>query len=350
MKSINDISRQIQPTLESVEKFRLDKLEAISQATKLYYVPFFMVITSFVLYFFNMIPYAVLLGIIGLIGIVLVYMLKIRPLTNGYTQHFKREVFTSFVNALYPNTTYIPDDCVPDSLFKMSRLYSSYNKYNGEDYFEGKTTNGCNFKFSELNVLDTSTYTDSDGNSKTRTTTIFDGLFFVLTVPVKVRGFIQVLPDFAQSNFGSIGKYIQKSLGSMFHEGNMVYLEDYPEFEKEFVVYSQNEEEAFRILTSELIQSIYDLRFKWNKKLRLSFVDNEIYLALATYRDFFNPDIYQSVLQSTLLHELYNELALCFSVVENLSVKQNPNYNPNRANQPVQLDRYDKDRNSDNTI
>ena len=67
MKSINDISRQIQPTLESVEKFRLDKLEAISQATKLYYVPFFMVITSFVLYFFNMIPYAVLLGIIGFI-------------------------------------------------------------------------------------------------------------------------------------------------------------------------------------------------------------------------------------------------------------------------------------------
>ncbi|MDC0231311.1 DUF3137 domain-containing protein [Aureispira] len=348
MKNINDISHQLEPTLQSVEKFRLDKLKEISNAKKWYLIPVSMILISIFSFVLSISTSAILFGIIGTIGFILVFMFKISPLKNGYTQHFKREVFTSFVHALYPETYYAPNNYVTDGLFNMSKLFCSYNRFGGEDYFEGKTTNGCNFEFSELNVTDTSTYTDSKGNSKTRTTTVFDGLFFVLDVPTKVRGYIQVLPDFAQSSFGFVGKFIQKSLGSMFHEGKMVYLEEFPEFEKEFVVYSQNEEEAFRILTPELVQSIYDLRFKWNKKLRLSFVDNKIFLALSTYRDFFNPDIHQSVLNNTLFDELYNELALCFLVVENLSVKQKSNFNANMTDEPEKNKLYDKNDNPDN--
>lgn len=332
MKTLNDIRRQIQPALQKVEQFRLEKLEAIAQAKKWYWLPTIIIVLAFLSLMTGIIPLAIIFGIIGIVGYILVAFLKVGPHQESYISNFKQEIFTAFVQGLYPNTYYAPANYLPSNLFSSSRLFGGYDSYGGEDYFEGKTDSGCLFKFSELRVTDTTTTTDSDGKSRTDTTTVFDGMFFVLEVPNRVSGRVQVLPDTAESTFGFIGKFIQKSLGSLFQGAKMVYLDEHPEFEKAFVVYSQNEEEAYRILTPALIKSIYDLRYKWNAYLSVSFIDNQIYVALSTSKNFFLPNIKKSVLEDNLLDELYDELALCFAVVEDLSVEQENTYNPKLEN------------------
>lgn len=258
-------------------------------------------------------------------GSVLITVFKVLPHQSNYIANFKKEAFTSFTEALYPTIYYAPGNYLPRRLFDQSKLFRSYNKYIGEDYFEGKTESGHSFKFSELNVQSESTTTDDDGHTSTSTTTVFSGLFFVLDVPNRVNGQIQILPDTAESTFGKVGKFLQKNVGAFFKRSTMVYMEGHPEFEKEFVVYGKDEEEVYRILTPNLLQAIYDLRYKWNIKLSISFIGHQMYIAMPTSKNFFHPDIKHSVLEDKLLQELYDELALCFSVVEDLSLEHEPN-------------------------
>lgn len=324
MKTLNEIRQQIHPSLQKIEKERQETLENIAKAKRWYILPSLLLLFALSSFFVQAMPIAFISLFVAIVGFVVVGVFKVAPYRTNYILNFKKEVFSTFVKALYPRVYYAPDNYLPSSLFRRSELFGSYDDYHGEDYFEGKTEGGCSFKFSELDITDTETTTDSDGDTQTTTTTVFKGLFFVLSVPNRVNGRIQVLPDRAESTFGKIGKFFQKNLGAFFQRSNLVYMEGHPEFEKEFVVYSKNEDEVYRILSPNLLQAIYDLRYKWNAKLRISFIDQQMYVAMPTNKDFFYPDIKRSILEDNLLKELYDELALCFSVIENLSLEHEP--------------------------
>lgn len=343
MKTLNDIRRQIDPCLQKIEQERQDTLENITKAKRWYILPILLLVAAIVSLFGEGIPLAIGMLFAAIVGFILVAVFKVTPHRTSYISNFKKEVFSVFIEALYPSTYYAPGNYLPSSLFDKSQLFGSYDNYKGEDYIEGKTKNGCSFKFSELCVTDTST--DSDGDSQT--TTIFDGLFFVLDVPNRVNGRIQVLPDTAESTFGKVGKFIQKNLGAFFKRSTMVYMEDHPEFEKEFVVYSQVEEEAYRILSPDLLQAIYDLRYKWLTRLSISFIGHQVYVAMPTSKNFFHPDIKESILEDKLLKELYDELALCFAVVEDLSLEHEPGESRAILNPKLGVD-YNRSSSKDN--
>ncbi len=323
MKSLNDIRREINPALQKIELLRKEKLQAISNAKKWYILPLIILLFALFSFLSGSLPLTIFCAVISFISFFLVYLFKISPHKTEFIHSFKHQVFSSFVSSIYPNSYYAPDNYLPSSIFSSSQLFGSYDSYSGEDYFEGETESGCAFKFSELRVTDTTT--DSDGDSTT--STVFDGIFFILDVPQRVSGRIQVIPDSAESSFGTFGKFIQKTMGSLFQGGELVYFEEHPEFEKEFVVYSKDEEEARRLLSPVLIKAIYDLKIKWNKRLRLSFINNQIFIALSTGNNFFQPDIKKSLMKDNTLHELYDELSLCFSVVEDLSIEHDEQYN-----------------------
>jgi hypothetical protein len=331
MKTLNDIRRQIDPCLQKIEQERLDSLEKISKAKRWYILPTILLLLAGVNFFFNREPvegslfFSAILGFSAIVLFIIIAVYKVAPYKTNYISNFKKEAFSSFVGALYPQVYYAPGNYLPSRLFDSSGLFGSYDTYEGEDYFEGKTESGSSFKFSELKITEEDTTTDSEGNTNTTTSTVFTGLFFVLSVPDRVDGRIQVLPDTAESTFGKVGQFFQKSLGAFFQRSTMVYMEGHPEFEKEFVVYSKNAEEVYRILSPNLLQAIYDLRYKWKTRLSISFIGHYMYVAMPTDKNFFNPDMKQSVLKDKLLQELYDELALCFAVVEDLSLEHKPN-------------------------
>lgn len=329
MKKLNDIRRQIDPCLQKIEKERQNTLENISKAKQLYILPTLLLIFAIVSLFLEALPLAAILLFcaIGSFGIIAVF--KVLPYQTNYVLNFKEAAFSAFIEALYPTIYYAPGNYLPSRLFDRSELFGSHNSYEGEDYFEGKTKNGHSFKFSELKVSNVETTTDFEGNTETETTNVFTGLFFVLSVPNRVDSRIQVLPDTAESAFGALGKFFQENVGALFQRSAMVYMKDHPEFEKEFVVYGKDEEEVYRILSPNLLQAIYDLRYKWNIRLSISFIGHEMYIAMPTKKNFFKPDIEHSVLEDKLLKELYDELALCFSVVEDLCIE--PKRHKNRS-------------------
>lgn len=265
------------------------------------------------------VPLSVILLVGSIVGAALVFFLFINKQSNTYRTEFKSKVFKTFVEMLYPRMTYTPDSGISRETFTSSELFNRPDRFNAEDYFKG-TVGDAQVEFSEVHAQDVSR-SNSNGKSSTRTSTIFRGLFIALETQQNVYGNVIVVPDTAESSFGGFGRWIQRSLGSFFQGKKMIYFEEYPEFEKQFVVYSSEEEEARRVLTPALLRSICDLRNKWNNRIYISFFNNRIYMALPIKGNLFETKLSQSLLEGGVISKLYEELALCFGVIEDFARK-----------------------------
>ena len=327
MKTLSEITAYIQPTLEEVEVFRKEKLEARETNRIWFLIPFFSAVISVL---------ALLTGTILLAGICIMAAIfsagfiqnnKINPHINAFQKNYKDQILSTFVQLVYPKASFEANKKISRQNFEASELFNTYDNYFGEDYFRGTTENGTNFEFSELKVENVTT--DSDGDRQTHT--VFKGLFFVIDTNKEISSSrVHVVPDTAEKMMGFIGKMLQKSLGSLFQGAQMVYMDEHPEFEKEFVVYAKDKASAYRVLTPALIGVIYHLKYEWNAPLRLSFIGSKIYIALELTKNCFDADINRSLLSSKNIAQLYNELSLCFTLIESLSDIENipKNYDP----------------------
>ncbi len=229
MKSLSDIRGHIDPALQQIESFRIEKLNSISRARMWYLLPIAVLIFGFVsLQLDSLFPYrvqfiTVFSFFIAFILFFLVKIFKVAPHRAQFIASFKHDVFSAFVLHLYPGSYYAPDNYLPSIIFKSSKLFSSFDSYSGEDYFEGTTKTETSFKFSELKVAKRNS--DSEGNQQNHP--IFSGLFLVVDISIKVVDPIFVLPDTAEKLTGTAGKFIQRTFGTLLRgDQKLVYFNE----------------------------------------------------------------------------------------------------------------------------
>ena len=126
-----------------------------------------------------------------------------------------------------------------------------------------------------------------------------------------------VLPDTAQKLFGNW-------LGNLFQSWNftrddLIKLED-PEFERLFVVYGTDQIEARYILSTSLMKRIVDFKKKTGKTIHLSFINNEIYVAVSYNKNLFEPKIFKTLLDFNVIREYYSDLQLALGIIEELNL------------------------------
>lgn len=319
MKQLSEIRQEISHLMRRMEDERLEKMGAYRKG--LYYTFATLGLGIILILFGLQGQFALIIigGIVAILSLIVYYYMAQKPL-NEFKQQFKSTVLKQFVQLMYPNVNYEPKGFIKQTDFNRSQLFSnSFNIYRGEDYFEG-SINNIRFELSELDVKRRKHRSNSNGSS-TSTTTIFDGIFVVIAFDKATYAETYVLPDSAENMLGGFGKMIQKSLGSLFQRGTMIYLDEHPEFEKQFVVYSTDEQESMRILTPTLLESIYELRNTWNARPHLSFIDNTACVAIKTRKNFFKVKPHRSLVddQKDIIQELFDEVALVISIVESIS-------------------------------
>ncbi len=101
----------------------------------------------------------------------------------------------------------------------------------------------------------------------------------------------------------------------------MIYFDQYPEFEKSFVVYSTEETASQSLLSENMIQSILDIYKRWNIIPRFAFIDNKVYIAIPYSNDILKVSLHKSLIdnQEEILQKFIDEIALSMSVIEELS-------------------------------
>jgi len=259
-------------------------------------------IDSFVLVLFT-------ISLLGLASFIYKFM------TKDYASSFKLQIIEPLIKEIDENLRYNPTYKIDQQTFVNSEIFKEkIDRYNGNDYVSG-SIDGVQISFSDLHVEKEEK--DSKGRSNYRT--IFQGLFIVTSFNKYFSNSTIILPDSAQSLFGSlIGSWLQSN---NFSRSQLVKMDD-PEFEKEFVVYGTDQIEARYILSHSMMQRILELKKKTAKPIYLSFKDEQMNLAVAYDKDLFEPSVFSSLLEYEVAMEYIKTLQLTLSLVTELKLNE----------------------------
>ncbi|MBL7115838.1 MAG: DUF3137 domain-containing protein [Kiritimatiellae bacterium] len=237
-------------------------------------------------------------------------------LTHDFVHEFKLAVIAKIVAFIDPELQYQPTGKISRSDFTASTLFKQrIDRYKGEDLVSG-TVGKTAMRFSEVHAEHKTETRDSKGRRKTRWHTIFKGLFFIADFNKEFKGRTVVLPDTAEKLFGRFGKVLQKMNVS---RDDLVKLES-PEFEKEFAVYGTDQVEARYILSTSLMERILNFKRKTGVQVSVSFVHSNVYVALQTRKDMFEPRIFRTLLSFDLVADYLEDLRLASGIVEDLNL------------------------------
>ena len=220
---------------------------------------------------------------------------KIMPLMLQYFEGF---------NYQYKRT--IPVDVI------QTRLINNYDQREGDDYFEGVYKNVpitvSEEKFKRKRII------ERNGKPQTTYDIIFSGVLILLKMNKDFSGQTVVLQD---KGFLNVFSKVNRDLKDLSN----VKLED-SVFEKEFEVFASDQIEARYLLTTAFMERMLKLRAAYHaNKIEFSFLNNQLFIALETNRDMFEPtSLFKTCLNKKLVEEAYLQIVSIFAIIDILSL------------------------------
>ncbi|MDD4957314.1 MAG: DUF3137 domain-containing protein [Candidatus Omnitrophica bacterium] len=231
---------------------------------------------------------------------------------SKYVCRFKHLVIERLIHFVEPDLSYHKNRHINRDIFCQSGLFTTApDRYEGDDLVEGRI-GLTKVRFSEVHA-ESKTRNRRGG---TEYNTIFKGMFFVGDFNKHFKGRTFVLPDTAERVLGHIGTFLQSIPRG---RGKLARMED-PEFEKEFVVYCEDDIEARYILSTSLMKRIVEYRKKTGKEMRISFVDDKIFIGISYARGLFEPRLFRTILEFAPVKEYYEDLRAAIDIVEDLNL------------------------------
>ncbi len=231
---------------------------------------------------------------------------------SKYRNNFKENIIQKMLSFLEPSLYYNKNAHILKEEFVWSDLFQTkIDKFEGNDLVEGDIGE-THIRFSDIQALHKTTY-----ENKTIWHTIFKGQFFIADLNKVFNGRMVVLPDSAEKIIGVAGTFLQRYNPN---REKLIKL-DNPEFEKEFVVYANDEIESRYILTQSMMQKILNFKRKSKKKIYLSFRNSKIFIAIAS-DDMFEPDLFKPLNNFGKVKEYYESFALVVGIVDDLKLNR----------------------------
>lgn len=225
---------------------------------------------------------------------------------------FKQEAIPLLLDSALPGFSYHGGCCVDEDEFNASGLFITPDRYSGKDFFEGvhgRTDLHFSLVHAEERYETTTTDTDSDGHTTTRTEEhwrdIFKGLFFAA--------------DFNKHFHGST--LVRAGKAGLFSGifGNLVKLED-PRFNQVFRVYSSDQVEARYLLTPRLMERLLELRESLGS-FEVSFTGSWVNIAADGFPyDAFEPDMRRPFTDPAQVMRTLGWIFLVVGIVEELDL------------------------------
>ncbi len=231
---------------------------------------------------------------------------------RGFRRSFKDLTIKKMIHKI--NGEFKFDDLarVPKYQFDSSKLFANHiNRYRGEDYIAGKIEN-TNFYMSEVLAQ------HKTSGKKSKTVTIFNGIFFVADFHKHFHKETFVLPDQAEKSFGFFGRKLQKWNPN---RPPLVQLEN-TRFEKQFVVYSQDQTEARYILSSSMMENILKIQEKFEHNLRISFIGSKINIAIPLRKPWLEPKFWGTLINTKQLEDYHDTLKMVTEIIADLNLNR----------------------------
>ena len=298
-------------TLES-KRQKIRKIKLIKKA--LFLSSFIIFLLAFAVSFFGLsaaiiTPFMFLISFFMLAGGTVYHFCtykKIKEFENEYKLSIMKPVFDKFITdcEFYPNMGIGREYIANLNAIRMGKIYRS------EDYVEGVYND---VKFCRADILIQDITHDSDRNS--HTVTYFRGQWMVFEFNKSFKKNIQIYDKFfkyankGKNFFGGADKREKISF-----ENNL--------FNNKFKVYANSQQEAFYIITPQIMESILNLHNNIKGALMLFFDDNKRNIAINNGKNSLEPSYKKdtSVATNISIKEAQCELEKIIEFIEQLKL------------------------------
>ncbi len=288
MKSSVNLSdyyyRELYPTVMAVENERLEIISRLKHNILLLILASIGIIPLIIKFFGSngAIFYIALAGFAYM-----AFRLYIKSYST-FCNHYKDNIIVPLLHHLNKSILFYPDMVINKSLFLESQIFKKYpEKYSGSNYISG-TISDVKIELSDVNA----SYVYTNAKGERRESTLFNGILIVAEFHKNFNTKTIILPDFAEKTLGKVvGNFLQSYNGTF---GELIKLDNI-EFEKEFVVYGEDQIESRYILSHSLMKRLVQYKKRLNKDISISFVNNHIFIAINSPTAMFKPDIFTSL-------------------------------------------------------
>lgn len=181
-------------------------------------------------------------------------------------------------------------------------LYLCLSLIKAGPYVVGRTIKGQHFDYDNFRA--------QASNQVTRRQ-VFKGLFFKTEFPKNFQGRMIIYPSSLTANLKQFTK----------PKGSLVKLED-PEFNRLFTVYSDDQVEARYILSTSLMDRLVKFRQKAQRPVSISFVNNQIFIAIHHERDLFEARLFETMLSFKPMQDYFENFQLMLGIIEDLNLNR----------------------------
>ncbi len=235
--------------------------------------------------------------------------------TADFKSSYKTSIIQPIIASYQKDMTYEPDRYIEESKYSASELFhKKVERYQGEDYISG-TRNGLRFELSELHTeYQTSSSSGSSSGTRRNWHTIFKGIFCIVELSEKLdlTEPVLVLPTTLENMVEQWGVTLEKAA---YRRTKPVAMQD-PAFEKKFWVYTDDKDAARKLLTSDLRKCILEYEQKVDNQLHLSFTESNVYIAISSFKNYFEPRIFAPLKDPKTLQAFTDELDLLMEIID----------------------------------
>lgn len=235
---------------------------------------------------------------------------------TAYRYNFKQNIVSIALKFVDESLNIDYTRGLTESDFIYSRLFSKEpDRYRSEDQVSGRAGK-TEFSFSELHA-EYKTVTQTKHGRREHWHTIFKGIVFYADFNKNFNGITVVRPKDAGA---ALGAWISKTI-PVFSTSNkqLVALEN-PEFSSEFITYSTDQVEARYILTPSLMERLCALNKRCRYTISLSFIGSKVFIAFPLDKDYFEPPVYKSLLETSFLDEDIDVIRFMYGIIKNLDL------------------------------
>lgn len=238
---------------------------------------------------------------IALTILIIFYIFIVGSKKNKFVSAYKKVVMPLALKQVMTDAVF--DDGYTGILNHVEgNIISRGNKRSAGDYIKGNYK-GINVELSEICIQYETT--DSDGN--TDTTTYFNGVWFIFDFNKNFKDNLLVHSKY----YG-----YAKSFGEKIETENV-------EFNKLFRIRSNNELEAFYILTPHNMEKIKQLKEKLKSRIIMYFENSKLHIGLDGYRNLFEPKVNEEINIDKFKDTILKDLNIVFDLVETLNLDNN---------------------------
>ncbi|MBC9914234.1 DUF3137 domain-containing protein [Chitinophaga varians] len=243
------------------------------------------------------------------------YMAKQKGMQEmvDYKQDFKNKVIQPIIRFIDPAFTYQPLNHASYEEFTESGLFArkAYN-ITGNDQVFGKTGD-LTFQWCDLKVTHMPTVTLRGLGADV----VFEGTYFMAQFPRYFNTPVYIVPRVTMMESLTSATQTDTDYIETWNLGKKVTAAD-AAFNKVFMAYAKDADEAQQLLTVSLLEKITRLQERSQAPLFLSFYNNRIYIGISHGEDYFEAGLQDSLTDRRLLTNFYMDFAGLLEIVDDL--------------------------------